>query len=500
MTHDPLDKFRRAAKALKTAYETGQSDALTRLSRVNPRPDGAELKHADFLHVIARENNFATWPQMKDSIARLGMDRAQRQQRLKVALWHGQAQVIRDIVWDDPQVTDGAFGLQCALYEPRVLTQLADDPSLAVTEVGGRSPLLHLTFSKAYQIFPDREADMFAIADALVAAGADVNDAFTAPEDEQHPLSALYGAIGHAGNLRLGQWLLDQGANPDDGESLYHACELGTVDGVRMLLAAGANPNGTNALKRAMDFDNLEMVQLMLDAGADPNDGPDGWTSLHHAALRNVSAPICQALVDAGADPAQIGKGISAYAAAKVYGHTPLIEMLPEVALSADEELLAQAATGTVPDNTYIDPAKLPPIYLDLVREFAGAPAKLDHLKALIKIGMPWDRPDGQGVPPVQIAGWLGQPEMLAYFISLNPDMGHVNAYGGTVLSTIIHGSENNPERAGRDYVGCLRLVLEHGVALPKRAIRLAGNPDVQAFLQGWADAHPGQVVEHGIG
>jgi hypothetical protein len=48
------------------------------------------LKHADFLHVIARENSFATWPAMKASIEALGHDRAGKLQRLKIALHHGQ--------------------------------------------------------------------------------------------------------------------------------------------------------------------------------------------------------------------------------------------------------------------------------------------------------------------------------------------------------------------------------------------------------------------------
>ncbi len=493
---DPLKNFRRDARALQKAFEAGDKPAIERVQASGVQ--GA-LKRADFLHIIARENQFNSWPLMKAAVESLGMDRAQRQQRLKIALWQGQAQVIRDLVWDDPQVTDGAFGLQCALYEPRVLEQLAADPSLAAQEFGGRRPLLHLTFSKAFQVFPDREPQMFSIAKALIDAGASVNDRVPAPGDVDQPQSALYGAIGHAGNLPLAQWLLDQGADPDDGESLYHACEIGSPDGVRMLLAAGANPNGTNALKRAMDFDSLEMVQMLLAAGADPNEGDDGWTALHHAALRMNSEPVCQALLDAGADPARVGKGVSAYAAAKVYGNQPLAAMMTPVSLSAEEDLLAQAATGSVPERTYINPDKLVPIYLDLVRELAGAPEKKAHLQALIKLGMPWDRPDHWGVTPVQIAGWQGQPDMLGYFLSLRPNLGHINGYGGTLLSTIIHGSENNPDRAGRDYVACLERALDAGVAIPKKAIKFAGVAEVKDFLQDWADKHPGQLVEHGI-
>jgi len=499
MTKDSLERFRRAAKALKASYEVGAPDALARI-RINPPGRTAEdLKHADFLHVVARENQFTSWPMMKEAILRLGMDRAARQQRLKIALWHGQSQVVRDIIWEDPNVADGAFGLKCTLFDPEVLQDLEDDPSLATKDFKGRTALLYVCFSRALDAFPERKPQMLAIAEALLAAGADVNDRFSASGHEETPLSALYGAIGHAGNLALGQWLLDNGADPNDGESLYHACEMGSPEGVRMLLAAGANPNGTNALKRAMDFDNLEMVQMLLDAGADPNEGHEGWTALHHAALRMSSEPVCRALINAGADASLVGRGVTAYAAASVYGNAPLAQMMAPAPLSKDEELLAQAVTGQVADNVYVDPDKLPDLYLDLVREFAGLRKKRAHLAALIKIGMPWDRPDGAGVPPVQMAGWAGQPEMLDFFLRLKPNLGHVNNHGGMLLGTILHGAGNNPNRKEGDYVACLRLALEEGVALPRSAINATGDSEIRTFLSQWAQDKPGQVVEHGI-
>jgi hypothetical protein len=59
-------------------------------------------------------------------------------------------------------------------------------------------------------------------------------------------------------------------------------------------------------------------------------------------------------------------------------------------------------------------------------------------------------------------------------------------------------GRRTTPNRSGRDYVGCLRLALEEGVALPRRAMELAGDEELAEFLEDWAEAHPGQVVEHG--
>ena len=121
------------------------------------------------------------------------------------------------------------------------------------------------------------------------------------------------------------------------------------------------------------------------------------------------------------------------------------------------------------------------------------------HRGRLVALGVPFDKPDEEGLTPVQVAGWEGLSDIMAYLLSLGPDLGHINGYGGTLLSTILHGSENNPNLDSRDYVACLRLALEHGVALPRRAIDVAGDATLAEFLQDWAAAYPGQVVEHGV-
>jgi hypothetical protein len=146
-----------------------------------------------------------------------------------------------------------------------------------------------------------------------------------------------------------------------------------------------------------------------------------------------------------------------------------------------------------------VNPDTCPPGCRDIVRMILHLPGKLPHIRRLVSIGMEYDRPDHMGLTPVQLAGWEGLPEVMAYFLSLKPDLAHVNGYGGTLLSTIVHGSENSPDRAARDHIECLRLALEEGVALPRRAPDLAGEPEVAAFLQDWAEAHPGQVIDGGV-
>jgi hypothetical protein len=116
-------------------------------------------------------------------------------------------------------------------------------------------------------------------------------------------------------------------------------------------------------------------------------------------------------------------------------------------------------------------------------------------VQRLVALGLDPDRPDREGLTPVQIAGWEGLPEAMVWLLSLGPDLNHVNGYGGSLLDTIVHGSENTPARSGRDHIGCARLALEAGVALPEPVIRGAGDPDLGNFLRDWAAEQPEQVT-----
>jgi len=507
-----LDNLRRRAKALKKAHAAGEADALARVRAV--LPEAAELKHADALHVVAREEGFDSWPRLKFAVDAAAMDRAARAERLKIALYHGQHWVVDQLLGDDPALGRAHPGLVCALYDADELHRLlAADEGLATRLDGVRRPMTHLAFSQHFKARPELAPQMLEVAELLLAHGADVNDSYPYDGDENAPLSALYGAIGHAGNMALGEWLLTHGADPNDGESLYHATELGHTRGLELLLTHGADPQGTNALPRALDFNDHAMVRLLLDAGADPNEGiaehvsgEPPWVipTLHQAARRMCDGAMIGLLLDAGADPSARYKGMTPYAIARVYGNAEAARLIAgaggETGLTDDEQLLAAAADGPVAAGRYIDPAKLTDEYRDLIRAVLALPDRMTHVRRLVGIGLEYDRPDPMGLTPVQIAGWEGLPDQMGYFLSLGPDLSHVNGYGGTLLSTIVHGSENCPARQTRDHIACARLALDHGVALPQPVIELAGAPDMAAFLAEWGTRHPGQVVAHGPG
>ncbi|NNF90930.1 MAG: hypothetical protein HKM96_06070, partial [Boseongicola sp.] len=328
-----IEQLRRDAKALRKAYEAGDRNALRRVD-AHVQRNAPDLKHADFLHVIARENAFESWPRLVWAAETVGLDRAARQQRLKIAIYHGQNWVVDRLLTETPDLAADQFGLQCALFDrAAVEAALADDPLLALRDFGPRRPILHLAFSKRLQADPGLADDMLAIAEALVAEGADVNDGYPVHPGSDHKLSALYGAIGHADNMVLGRWLLERGADPNDGESLYHATELGHHDGLKMLLEHGADPKGTNALLRAMDFDDVAAVRMLLAAGADADEFNDAevggerpWVipALHQAARRMSSDEMIEVLLEAGADPAREYQGATAYGYARVFGNRAL--------------------------------------------------------------------------------------------------------------------------------------------------------------------------------
>ncbi len=489
-----IKRLRADAKQLRRAFDTGETNARARVAAVLGQTDS--LKHADALHVIAREQGAESWPRLKFAAEAAGMDRAARAQRLRVALYYGQHWVVRHLLEQEPDLPAEALDLQIATYDLAAVQAALSDPQAATRPLGRRTPILHLTFSQYIHMAPERRGHMIAIARLLLANGANPNDGFPFEPGADHQLSALYGALGHANNLPLAELLLESGATPNDNESLYHATELPTRDGLRLLLKYSADPTGTNALPRALDFGDLETITLLLEHGADPNEGvadhpsgeaPFALPALHQAARRWCAGRIVQILLDHGADPAARWQGLTPYAIARVYGNAEAAEVLARAghapALTEAEETLAACAEGRTPPRR-LDPAQLPLELARLATRIAARPERLDHLRCLLLAGLDPEQEDEMGLTPLHIAGWEGLPEQVAYLLTLSPDLTRRNAYGGDALGTVIHGAEFCPARASRDHVTCARLLLEAGAPLDPGVARATGSEDMAAFLE----------------
>ena len=507
-----LDTLRKRAENLRRLASSGDLQALERVGCFYPSK--LKIRQSEALHVIANEHGFKRWTKLRFAHEADEMDRMSKAERLKMALFFGQHWVVDRLIASDPTIAHENLGLELALYDwSSVKARLAADPGAATRKIGVRNPILHLCFSRHIQADPRKTADMLAIAEELVELGADVNDSFPYAPEASHTLSALYGALGHAGNVTLAEWLLNKGANPNDDESLYHSTELGCADGVRLLLNHGARIDGTNALMRAIDFNNHTMVELMLNNGASPNciaashpsgEPSLGITALHQAARRMCDSKMAQLLMAAGADPDDDRFGHSAYATARIYGNHEVAQVIADaggqVELDQLEATLADAADGAIRQDSRICIEDLPSETRYLLVDIIKFPDRLDHAKRLASLGFDFETQDKMGLTPLHVAGWEGIPEAMEWLLPLGPNLEHVNGYGGTLLSTIVHGSENCPARNDRMHICCARLALEAGVPLPIPCIELAGDENMAEFLVNWAEDHPEQVTEEGIG
>lgn len=491
-----IDRLRASAKRLKKAFAAGDAEATRRLQAVIP--DISQPKHADFLHVIAHENQYESWPKLKFALEAAQLSRAQRAERLGRALYFGQQWVVQKLLGDDPSLLAENFNLQLATYDfGAVRDRIAQKPSAATEPIGERSPILHLAYSKYIHMAPAKRTQMLRIAALLVENGADVNDGYSPESDSAHKLSALYGALGHANNLALAEWLLEHGANPDDNESLYHSTELGHHDGLRLLLRFGVSTHGTNALLRAADFNDAVAVRLLLEHGANPNEAIESHPSgqpvdtipaIHHAARRWCSAEIGRLLLDFGADPLAVWQGRTAYGLARIYGNAAIARVLEErggaVSLSPTEEILAACAGGSAP-ATRLVPGDLALEDRRLLARVVFGVVPIGHIKALVAAGLDPNETQEMELTALQVACWEGLPEYVAYFLTLGPDLSHRNAYGGNALDTTIHGSEFCPKAGERDHIACARLLLDAGTHLDRSWIDHCGNEEMAVFLEG---------------
>ena len=332
------------------------------------------------------------------------------------------------------------------------------DAAIATTKGGPRNwdALTHLCFSRYLRLDRARSDGFVESAEALLDAGASANAGFYS-DDHQPPEfeSVLYGAAGVAHHAGVARVLLQRGADPNDGEVVYHTPETYDNAVLTLLIDSGElTADGfATLLLRKHDWHDYRGVKLLLEHGADPNHVTQwGYAALHQALRRDNELKIIEVLLDHGAAPSRAAHGRSATAIAAREGRGDVLDLFARrglpIVLDGVDRLLAACArhdAGQVQSLAAGEPRSVELIHQHagkLLGEFAGV-GNTEGIRHLLDLGVDVAAtdPDGDGYwgiarqsTALHVAAWRARHATVKLLIDRGAPVDAVDALGRTPL------------------------------------------------------------------
>lgn len=501
-----LDQLKKQAKDLLAAYRRGDAQAIARFREALPAAAGKDdqaiadlaLRLHDAQSCLAREYGFPSWVELSSFAA---VRRARAADHAGSILdWlrlvypgdicggmnRARPAAAARMLEDDPGLAAGDVYLACATGDETALADMVERDPGWVNRPGGPlrlPPLVAVTHSGLMRLprFRDR---LLACARLLLQAGADPDQsvgsrwppASPGSPSDTFALSALYGAAGQNHDPAMTKLLLDAGANPNDGESLYHALE--SPNCTRLLLQTGARVTGSNALYRVLDLDSVEVLRLLLAFGGDANEGAGSlptteWGRPLLWAIRRRRSPAhIEALLAAGADPAvRTPDGTGAHVLALRFGLADVARLLKRQGepLPDDERFVAACAAGDEATARQILsarrdlPGALSETQLRLLPELAasghGAAVRL-----MVRLGWPIATRGGDWTASaLNHAVFRGDADLTRFLLEHGASWQERHGFGDNACGTLSWASSNEPEGVG-DWVGCAQALVAYGM------------------------------------
>ena len=304
-----------------------------------------------------------------------------------------------------PEIPSSGIHAAAILGDDAAVRRLLErEPGSATAKGGPRGwdALTHLCFSRYLRLDRTRSEGFVRAATALLDAGASANTGRTEPNHEPDPEweSALYGAAGIAHHPELTKLLLERGADPNDGEVVYHTPESYDNRALQLLVGTGELTDESLSLMlvRKHDWHDYDGIKWLLERNADPNFTRRwGLRALHHALARDNSLEIIALLLDHGADPALISSGRSAVAMAARGGRSDVLDLFEQRGIPIDlygvDELIAACARNDA-DGVRAIAGRNPRLVGELVAEGASLLAEFagtgnrDGVRQLLDLGV----------------------------------------------------------------------------------------------------------------
>ncbi|HWY76448.1 MAG TPA: ankyrin repeat domain-containing protein [Verrucomicrobiae bacterium] len=383
----------------------------------------------------------------------------------------------------------------------------------AATRKGGPKnwgPLLYLSFSRFHQDDPVRAQGMARVAKALLAHGADPNTHYTWEHDEKIKLPVLWAATSESNNPALTRVLLEAGANPNDGESIYHAAEHNHRECLELLLEFGVNLSGPiqpwnntplyfilgHSPSSAAAADVLAGTRWLLEHGADPNAASYKCEGrpIHLAAAHGWGTELFELLFRHGADiNIRQTDGKSAYVLAARHGNVAAMDWLrdhgAETILSPADEILAACGRG---DETALkslltnSPGLTQSLPIEDKRMIVSAASndRAEAVRLMLFAGIPVDTAGQGGETALHFAAWFGNIATVQVLLARGAPLEiRDTTYNAPPLGWACHGSLNCRNPNG-DYVAVVKAFL---AADAKSGKEFCGSEAVNEVLKGAA-------------
>ena len=443
-----IEQYRKLAKDFQAACKSSEPDAmrrrvlrwaedLARLSNMPEQPDrvadrlaarwqqfrgknerAADCLLADAQLFVARSHGFASWPKF--------------------------AAHLKDLVRDDSPVSQFEQAVEAIVAGDRdkLAAMLRENPALAKARSarGHGSTLLHYVSANGVEDYRQKTpANIVAIAELLLRAGADVNAARFYNETPLMVAAA-------SGNADVIKALVAHGAKIEEAEArrgqnaLMWAAAEGNSDAVAALLKAGAKPNvaskaGFTPLVFVAENGDVRSAQNLIAAGADVNYAVPRASGILLIAITAKKFDVANALIDNGAlvtdkDPT----GTTPLHTAAELGEINLVKKL--IAKGADVNAATNPRQG---DRMGI--LQRPPTGQQTPLMIAARVNRPDIMRVLVEAGANPKLHATDGSTLLMAAASGGHIESVKYAYELDPDIKAMTDRKETVMHASMIGT-----------------------------------------------------------